>query len=101
MLTENVPTRTRRATSKPWSTSAVNTHPDKPYGLSLAMRIASSSFLYGISAVTGPKISSRATAMSLLTLVSRVGSTYQPFGRCAGRPPPVATVAPSARPFAM
>ena len=49
--------------------------------------------------MTGPKTSSWATVMSLLTFVSNVGSTYQPLSRCSGALPPVATVAPSSTAF--
>ena len=50
---------------------------------------------------TGPKISSWAMVISLSTSANSVGSTNQPLSRSAGRPPPTASVAPSALPFSM
>jgi hypothetical protein len=50
---------------------------------------------------TGPKISSCAMTEELSTFAKTVGSTYQPRSRSFGRPPPVASVAPSATPLAM
>src|SRR5437667_70072 len=77
------------------------TIPASPYLLSLAMRTASSSSSNGMTTRTGPKISSWAIVIELSTSTNIVGSTYQPFGRSAGRPPPRASVAPSALPFSM
>ena len=50
---------------------------------------------------TGPKISSWAMVMELSTSTKSVGSTNQPLGRCAGRPPPTTSLAPSSCPFSM
>ncbi len=69
--------------------------------VSLAMAMASCSFCAGITLSTGPKISSWAIVEELSTLPKTVGSTNQPRSRCFGRPPPVASVAPSATPLAM
>ena len=44
---------------------------------------------------TGPKISSWAIGIALSTSAKTVGSTYQPVVEAVGRPPPVATRAPS------
>src|SRR5680860_50813 len=97
VLTENVPARTRRATSNPCASSAVNTAPERPSSLSFAMRTASSSPLCAMREAIGPKISSRDTCMELSASVTSVGSKYQPRSRPAGRRPPVAIVAPSLR----
>ena len=69
--------------------------------VSLAMRTASCSSAAGITLSTGPKISSWAMVDELSTLPNTVGSMNQPRSRCFGRPPPVASVAPSSTPFAM
>ena len=69
--------------------------------VSLAMATASPSSRAGMTLSTGPKISSRAMVEEFSTLEKTVGSTNQPFSRCAGRPPPVASVAPSATPLSM
>ena len=74
VLTENVPARTLRATSKPCASSAVNTAPERPSSLSLAIRMASSSPWWGIREATGPKISSREDRMELSASVISVGS---------------------------
>ena len=65
------------------------------------MATASRSSSAGMTLSTGPKISSRAIDEELSTLPKTVGSTNQPLSRWAGRPPPVASVAPSATPFSM
>ena len=65
------------------------------------MRTASSSSSKGITASTGPKISSWAIVESGSTSTNTVGSTKKPLSRWAGRPPPSATFAPSALPFSM
>ena len=65
------------------------------------MRTASSSVSYGITASTGPKISSCAMVIELSTSANTVGSTNQPLSRPSGRPPPVTMRAPSSTPFLM
>ena len=65
------------------------------------MRTASASSSKGMTDTTGPKISSWAMVIELSTSANSVGSTNQPVGWSAGRPPPTVTVAPSAMPFAM
>ena len=55
-----VPVCTRRATSMARLGSALKTARPKPYRESLAMRTASASSRYGITANTGPKIFLRA-----------------------------------------
>ena len=52
--------------------SRVQTAPPRPYSLSLAMAMTSSSVLNLMTTATGPKISSWATRISLVTLVIRV-----------------------------
>jgi hypothetical protein len=64
--------------------------------VSFAILIASCSSSAGITERTGPKISSCAITEWLSTLPNTVGSTNQPRSRCLGRPPPVASVKPSA-----
>ena len=65
------------------------------------MATASSTSSKGMAEMTGPKISSWAMRMSLVTLAKRVGSTYQPVSWPAGRPPPTTTSAPSSWPCTM
>ena len=55
-----------------------------------------------MTASTGPKISSWAMRMSLVTSANTVGCTYQPLSKPSGRPlPPTTTRAPSSWPRAM
>src|SRR5215831_11889094 len=61
--------------------SLVQTVAARPYWVSLAIRTASSSSLNGITDSTGPKISSRAMLMSLVTSVNSVGATKLPAAR--------------------
>ena len=93
----------RRATASERSSEPENTPPGSPYLLSLAMRTASSSSSNGMTTSTGPKISCWAMVMELSTSVKSVGSTHQPLANSSpeGRPPPTASVAPSALPFSM
>ncbi len=83
------------------SRSPVQMLPDRPYFESFAIRTASLSSSKGMTTSTGPKISSCAMRMELSTSAKIVGSTYQPFGWLAGRPPPTVIVAPSFRAPAM
>src|SRR5580698_7301272 len=81
LLTESTPVSSARATRSARAPLLVQIEPDKPYGVSLAMRIASGSSVKGMIAATGPKTSSRATRSSLLASMSVHG--YQkpgPFG---------------------
>ena len=52
----------------------VQIEPDRPYGVSFAIRIASASSSNGISAATGPKTSSRATRSSFVASTSVHGN---------------------------
>ncbi len=67
MLTASVPVRILLAISIAFGKSVVYTLPASPYAESLAMRIASSSVSKGITASTGPKISSWAMVIELST----------------------------------
>src|SRR5262249_18031559 len=58
-LTDSTPVSSARATRIARAPSRVQIEPDRPYGVSLAIRIASASSSNGISAATGPKTSSR------------------------------------------
>ena len=72
----------------------------RPYSVSLAIRIASSSSVNGITDSTGPKISSRAMVMSLDTSANRVGVTKFPAASSPSpRVPPQTSRAPSAWPL--
>lgn len=73
-LMAKVPVRTRLDTSSASTWSSVNTDPASPKRESFAIPTASSMSSYSIRQYTGPKISSCATAIRLLTSVSRVGS---------------------------
>src|SRR5258706_477270 len=59
-FTQTTPARSARDTRWARETSFVHTAAARPYTVSLAIRIASSSSLNGIADSTGPKISSRA-----------------------------------------
>ena len=59
-----LPVSKARATRSARPTSRVQIEPERPYCESLAMRTPSSSESNGITATTGPKISSRAMVMS-------------------------------------
>ena len=59
-LTEMTPDRMPLATRSARPMSRDQTDPDSPYGESLARRTASASSSNGMTATTGPKISSRA-----------------------------------------
>jgi hypothetical protein len=75
----------------------VQTPAANPYGLSLAIAIASSSSRNGMIERTGPNTSSRAIRIWLFTPEKIVGSMNQPSphsGRAAGLPPS-ASCAPS------
>src|ERR1700733_15273649 len=94
-LIQTVPVRSACATRWARCTSLVHTAPARPYRVSLASAIASSSLSNGITASTGPNTSSHATVMVGLTPVSTVGWTKNPPSVSPPRPP-AATVAPSA-----
>ena len=68
-----VPVRIRRATAMARSSSALYTAPDRPKIELLAMRAASSSPSWGMTASTGPNASSCAISLSGSTPASRVG----------------------------
>ena len=68
-------------------------------GVSLALRMASASSSNVMTAVTGPKISSRATRMSLSPRRGSSAEEEASAGSSSGRRPPAATRAPS--PMAM
>jgi hypothetical protein len=69
------PARSRAPMERRRPSSRPQTYAASPYGVSLAMRTASSSESYGSRHSTGPKISSRAMVMSLRTLENTVGRT--------------------------
>ena len=69
------PALIRRATASERSREPDITLPAKPYTLSLAIRIASSSSSNGMTDSTGPKISSWAMVILLSTSVKSVGLT--------------------------
>src|SRR6185312_1942087 len=73
-FTPNVPTRARRAMPRPRSGSSVHTLPASPYLESLAISTASASDSYGITATTGPQISSLAMAIPASASANTVGS---------------------------
>src|SRR6266851_9898362 len=98
-LTPIVPVRTFLANEAPRAGSAVHTDPPSPYSLSLAIATASCSSAYGITASTGPKISSCAIVALGSTPAKIVGSTNQPRPNPSGRLPPVVMRAPSALPL--
>src|SRR5260221_14770360 len=74
-LTPTVPARIALETRKARLMSDVYTPAPRPYGESLAIRIASSSSANGITDRTGPKISSRAIGHELSTSANSVGLT--------------------------
>src|SRR5215469_725626 len=57
-FTERLPVSTPRATQMARPTLPVQMDPDNPYGVSLAISIASASSVKGVTVTTGPKISS-------------------------------------------
>ena len=61
--------------------SRLQIEPDRPYGVALARRSASSSVSNGMTDTTGPKISSRAIRMSFDTPSKTVGIRYAPPAR--------------------
>ena len=73
MLMPTIPDLMRAATRWPRDGSPVHTVANRPYLMSLAMRIASFSSSNGITVTTGPKISSCATVIRLSTFASTVG----------------------------
>ena len=83
--------------------SRLQIEPDRPYGVALARRSASSSVSNGMTETTGPKISSFAIRMSFDTPSKTVGRRYAPSARAgsSGAPPPTTIVAPSAWPISM
>ena len=94
-----MPARSRPATSWARATSRVQTAAASPKGVALARRMSSSRSENFSTESTGPKISSRAIAISSLTFVNTVGSMKKPVSPT--RLPPVAQVAPSRFPASM
>src|SRR3989344_3642295 len=78
------------------STLRVHTPLPSPYSVALARRSTSSICLNGNAEITGPKISSRAMAISSLTSANTVGATKKPSARAhsLSRMPPAAGRAP-------
>src|SRR5262249_20737486 len=76
-----VPARIALVTRMARLMSPVHTVAARPYSVSLAIRIASSSSANGITDSTGPKISSRAMLMSFDTSVNSVGVMKLPAAR--------------------
>src|SRR5205807_1000330 len=101
-LIQTVPALSRRATAIAFSLSRDQTPPPRPYIVSFAMAIASSTVLYLITESTGPKISSWAIFIEFPTPEKIVGSTKNPLlsSGASGTLPPVTTAAPSLSPLA-
>ena len=80
--------------------SRLQTEPDRPYGVAFASRIASASESNGMIETTGPKISSFAIRMSLMTPSKTAGMRYAPLASAgsSGASPPTTRFAPSAEP---
>ncbi|MCY1466534.1 hypothetical protein D9M71_848680 [compost metagenome] len=74
-LTHTLPARRALAVRCALEMSAVHTPAARPYGVSLAMLIASSVESKVMTDSTGPKISSWAIFMALVTPSKMVGST--------------------------
>jgi len=74
-LTQTLPARTARAVLWALEMSEVQMPAARPYGVSLAMAMASSAVSKVITDSTGPKISSWAIFMALVTPSKMVGST--------------------------
>src|SRR5437763_15861295 len=72
-LIDSTPVSSARATRIARAPFSVQIEPDRPYGVSLAIRTASSSSANGINAATGPKTSSRATRSSFVASTSVPG----------------------------
>src|SRR5579863_10107705 len=70
LLMERTPVSSARATRRARAPLVVQIDPDNPYGVSLAMLIASASSVNGMIAATGPKTSSRAMRSSLVASIS-------------------------------
>ena len=102
-MTHMRPVSTALATRMARLMSLVHTAPPRPYSLSLAMAITSSSVLNFRMQATGPKISSWATRMSLVTFPRRVGRRKLPLSNpfSVTWQPPQRTVAPSSLPISM
>src|SRR5205823_13522827 len=84
-LIEIVPVSRARATRMARPELDVQTEPERPKMLSLAMRTASASSSNGMTATIGPKISSRATPAAGATGDRTVGGDQKP--RPAGAVP--------------
>ena len=69
-LIESTPVSSARATRSARAPSRVQIEPERPYGVSFAIRIASASSANGITAATGPKTSSRAIRSSFVASTS-------------------------------
>ena len=67
----STPASSARATRSARAPFCVQIEPERPYGVSFAIRIASASSSNGISAATGPKTSSRAIAVVVRRLDER------------------------------
>ncbi|MCY1461595.1 hypothetical protein D3C76_1019580 [compost metagenome] len=74
-LTHTLPARSARAVRWALEMSAVQTAAARPYGVSLAIAMASSALSNAMTDSTGPKISSWAIFIALLTPSKIVGST--------------------------
>ena len=73
-LTLRTPASTARATRNARAPSCDQIEPERPYGVSFAIRIASASSAKGITAATGPKTSSRAIRSSFVASTSVHGN---------------------------
>src|ERR687888_1191213 len=73
-LTERTPVSSARATRSARAPFSVQIEPERPYGVSFAIRTASASSSNGITAATGPNTSSRATRSSFVASTSVHGN---------------------------
>src|SRR5580700_2571286 len=78
LLMERTPVSSARATRSARAPFVDQIEPDRPYGVSLAIRTASASSVNGMIAATGPNTSSRATRSLLVASTSVHG--YQKPG---------------------
>src|SRR5262249_44698101 len=92
-FTDRLPVSTARDTRSARPTSLVQMEPDSPYGVSFASAIASASSVNGVTATTGPKISSFRARSARAAGPGPVGGSQTPGP--AGALPRTATGAPS------
>ena len=95
MLTPTMPYSRPSATRQTRPTSRLKKYAASPYGVSLAILIASSSAVKRAIAATGPKVSSEDMAMSAVTPVRTDG--WKNVWPSSWRAPPRTTSAPRSR----